>query len=312
MPQPSANSNRPRGFSLMELLVVISIIVLLIALMLPSLTSARQEARRMYCLANLHQLAVLAQTYSQDDPDGQSIAVPHNGNAIALIDGLYDYGGPSASLDRFDDPAMSIWGPDSPNNAGMRPLNRLLFGGDVSESESGIFKCPGDEGWVSVPDNPRSVTYGAFLDGPFWRATGTSYRANACRAAHGDAPRGDAPLSAYEDLTNIYSMGPYLRGGSKVTNVSQVVLFCESIMWQALWNSSDIGDEPDAINLPGWHGKMTRFNAAMYDGHATTFTLERYQTQFSPTGDLIERGPEWQFDCFPEPLIPDPPGMQLP
>src|SRR5262249_2514450 len=92
--------HRP-AFTLMELLLVVSLTARVVSLLMPSLVSARQEARRVFCLNNLHQLGILAQTYSQDDPDAEAVAVPQNGNFVALIDGLYDYGGSSGSLDNL-------------------------------------------------------------------------------------------------------------------------------------------------------------------------------------------------------------------
>jgi prepilin-type N-terminal cleavage/methylation domain-containing protein/prepilin-type processing-associated H-X9-DG protein len=45
-----------RGFTLVELLVVIGIIALLVAIIMPSLGRAREAARRTACLSNLHHL----------------------------------------------------------------------------------------------------------------------------------------------------------------------------------------------------------------------------------------------------------------
>jgi prepilin-type processing-associated H-X9-DG protein len=62
-----SSCNQPRaraGFSFVELLVVIGIIVLLTAILLPLVSRARESAKGTACLSNLRQMAQAAQAYA--------------------------------------------------------------------------------------------------------------------------------------------------------------------------------------------------------------------------------------------------------
>lgn len=64
------------GFTLIELLVVVAIISVLVALLLPALTSARDAARTAVCSANQKQIGTAILTYANDYHD----SFPTTGN----------------------------------------------------------------------------------------------------------------------------------------------------------------------------------------------------------------------------------------
>ena len=70
----SRRSVLPKAFTLIELLVVVAIIALLISILLPSLTAARNVARMVRCEASLKQIGNAHQMYANDNGD---YFVPH-------------------------------------------------------------------------------------------------------------------------------------------------------------------------------------------------------------------------------------------
>lgn len=57
---------RLNAFTLVELLVVISIIAVLLAILMPSLQKAREQAKKVVCSSNMRQMGVALQCYMQD------------------------------------------------------------------------------------------------------------------------------------------------------------------------------------------------------------------------------------------------------
>lgn len=74
---------RRRGFTLVEMLLVVAVIALLISILLPSLSRSKENARRSVCASNLHQIsAALDQyviEYLRRFPGGNATLTPGNG-----------------------------------------------------------------------------------------------------------------------------------------------------------------------------------------------------------------------------------------
>lgn len=131
---PSRTHHRSwHGFTLVELLVVISVIAMLMGILVPVLSRARQSAYRVACMSNLRQIGVAIQIYRDE-----------HGQKFPLARYM-----PAPFISMVDDP----------------PLPDALRANQKGETE--VYRCPGDKVVYDVcqEDARTSYAYNAELAG---------------------------------------------------------------------------------------------------------------------------------------------------
>src|SRR5262249_17738292 len=72
-----------RGFTLIEMLMVIGIISLLAGLLLPALSRAKHSSRRTVCINNIRQINVATRLYA--DEHGDRVTLPASSRATGFL-----------------------------------------------------------------------------------------------------------------------------------------------------------------------------------------------------------------------------------
>ena len=185
-PRSTSDAPRPTGFTLVELLVVITIIGILIALLLPAVQAAREAARRMQCSNHLKQIGLAAHNFQAAHgrfppgylgPKPQAIAPPWDGQWTGVLVFLLPYLELKMVYDQVDE--------DKPRHSDVSVLDVDVEGDrywqrsrawELAQTRIGMFVCPSDDPYRADdtfallhqfhdPDHPTSAGTGAVVQG---------------------------------------------------------------------------------------------------------------------------------------------------
>lgn len=241
------------GFTLLELVVTMAILLLLAALVLPALAGARSKARSFYCLNNLRQLSIGCFSYAADHED----RLPYNLGAddIKRWVGQYNYANWTSSV-------MS-WELD-PDNTNTWLLTQGGIGPEVG-GVAGVYRCPAD---TVVSDIQARAG---------WSARVRSYSMNAMVGDAGAYTRGGTNVNnpGYRQFFNL----------GQITEPARIFVFIEehpdSINDGYFLNRSDSLEWTD---LPAsYHGGAA--NLTFADGHAESHKWSEPSTRLPPRPD---------------------------
>ena len=241
---------RARGsaFTLVELLVVVGIIAVLISLLLPSLTAAREQARTVACLSNLRQIGLAAAIYTAETKG---------------------YVLPAA----YRDPT-AVSGPDKwvPNETWATILVNGNYLVGLTTSDASIFACPSglEEQYIAQSDlngkfpKSRQDAHGAqptrYVSKSSGRVIDNWYAINGSTSSVElnslpcvEVPPDGYPANSTAGMTKIV----------RVTRPADTVFLFDGVFMN---HTTVTGNRLNAR-----HGNRTQTNLLFFDGHGETF-----------------------------------------
>jgi prepilin-type N-terminal cleavage/methylation domain-containing protein len=255
------------GFTLVELLVVISIIALLVSILMPALGRAREQARSIVCLSNLRQQGVAMAVYNADQ------------------DGYYAW--------TFSDPAYVDNGKISVFER-LKPYGPVQLSQDTAKPE-GLWICPSD--WAPKKFGSTDTSgptllglpwqnYFCYTDWsetviaarPAWRYTSYAYHIWTFPDVY--------------DWPDEYGLYGYRTGNSRMASQirtpSDALMFACGGRWRSTTYidfSNQTGQSYDPL-----HNRSSKkaVNVLACDGHSETVTDLRSVTEINLFSELVD------------------------
>ncbi|MEK6643331.1 MAG: prepilin-type N-terminal cleavage/methylation domain-containing protein [Planctomycetota bacterium] len=259
--RPALARKRRVAFTLIELLIVIAIIALLISILLPALSAAREEGRRVMCLSNMKAIGGAMNQYLGND-DQNNLPWTY----IYRIDNLnrprpypdtgatsYSWAGgrglrPRAGQQQWDVNHVP---------AELRPFNKYLDESAIDDQPVKILSCPGDRsdevlGFGEVIDDPKVESAQTSFE-----TLGNSYSINWFFM--------DEPELSNWALSDLFEHGKQTLQLNRGAKGAEFVVFWENEV-EPLFSGASLAGGGGRLG-PGWHRRFSYHTFTFLDGH---------------------------------------------
>lgn len=252
-----AHDNRRHGpgFTLIELLVVVAIISILIAILMPSLSGAREQSRATVCLSNLKQIGTMAGIYAAENSD---YTVPAGYRSLS-----------NANANNESWPTILTY-------VGYLPRTPIQSTSDPIYQRSALF-CPAGLPQLNTtganPSSPLDATgalgdrrHSVNLDSTIW--TDSWYGINGVTDSFSSRP---FPCHRIPDTNNSSDYSLY--------KVSSLPYTSELVF---LFDGYYMNLRTSAARINARHIRQTKTNVLMFDGHAESVLRSRIPLTENP------------------------------